>query len=129
MVVGVHRRMFLKRRWETTAPDGLPFVFDLEDRLPDGAVVHHANGRDYIIAQLPELVYEIEFHDASQAAGMAWKLGNLHLPVEVFSHGIRALHDPATLELLRAENWRFTEREALFRPLRIPPHRTSGDGP
>ena len=126
VVLGVHRRMFLKRKWETVAPDGTRFEFDLENRLTDGAVVHRANGRDYIVCQLPEKVYEIPFDTAARAAELAWKIGNMHLPAEMLPQAIRVLHDPMTLDLLRAEGWAFSELEVLFRPLKNPPHQIGG---
>lgn len=125
IVIGVHRRMFLKRKWEAEAPDGTRFSFDLESRLPDGGVIHHQSGRDYIVSQLPERVYEICFDSPARAAEIAWKTGNLHLPVEILSSRIRILHDPATLELLHSEGWQFSEPEVQFHPLKIPPHRSS----
>lgn len=127
VVIGVHRRMFLKRKWEAVAPDGTHFAFELESRLPDGGVVHQAGGRDYIVCQLPEKVVEIPFPDATRAAEIAWKVGNMHLPAEMFPHAIRVLHDPITMDLLRAEGWTFSEPEVLFRPLKTPPHQ-SGNG-
>jgi urease accessory protein len=122
VLLGVHRRMFLKRKWETVAPDGTRFAFDLECRLPEGGVVHQAGGRDYIVCQLPEKVYEIPFDTPEQAAEIAWKTGNMHLPAEMLPQAIRVLHDPITLDLLRAEGWGFSEPEVLFRPLKTPPH-------
>jgi urease accessory protein len=122
VVLGVHRRMFLKRKWEAVAPDGTRFEFDLESRLPDGGVVHQADGRDYIVCQLPEKVVEIPFDCPAQAAEIAWKVGNMHLPAEMLPHAIRVLHDPMTLDLLRAEGWAFSEPEVVFRPLKTPPH-------
>ncbi|MFM7181488.1 MAG: urease accessory protein UreE [Verrucomicrobiales bacterium] len=125
VVIGVHRRMFLKRKWEVVAPDGTSFQFDLESRLPDGGVVHHAGGRDYIVCQLMEKVYEIPFDTPELGAEIAWKIGNMHLPAEMFSRAVRVLHDPMTLDLLNAEGWNFTEPEVLFRPLKNPPHQTA----
>ena len=122
VMLGVHRRMFLKKKWETVAADGTRFEFDLESRLPDGGVVHHSGGHDYIVCQLPEKVYEIPFETPAMAAEIAWKVGNMHLPAEMLPQAIRVLHDPMTLDLLRAEGWDFSETETLFRPLKTPPH-------
>lgn len=126
IVLGVHRRMFLKRKWETVAPDGTLFQFDLESRLPVGGVVHQAGGFDYILCQLPELVYEIPFDSAVQAAEIAWKTGNLHLPAEILPDAIRVLHDPMARGLLHAEGWIFRETEIIFHPMKVPPHQTGG---
>lgn len=116
------RRMFLKRRWRGVASDGTEFGFDLESRLSDGAVIHQSGEIDYIICQEPEEVYEIAFRSADQAALIGWKIGNLHFPVQVMEHCIRAVHDPAIRQLGERENWPMSEVCVIFNPLRVTAH-------
>ena len=81
------RRQFLKRRWRGVAMDGTEFGFDLESRLTDGCVIFQQAGSDYIVRQLPEMVYEIPCETLAQAALIGWKVGNLHLPAQIFEIG------------------------------------------
>jgi urease accessory protein len=116
------RRMFLKRRWRGVAEDGTEFGFDLESRLRSGAVIWRTAGCDYVIVQSPEPVYVVRPVSAAEAALVGWKLGNLHMPVEITGEVIRALHDPAVRQLFDREGWTYAEESVLFKPLRILPH-------
>lgn len=116
------RRQFLKRRWRGVAEDGVEFGFDLDERLTDGSVIHRSTEWDYVIRQLPEMVYEVHFSDPAGAALAGWKIGNLHMPVEVRPDCLRAVHDPAVGALLEREGWAFREITELFNPLRAEPH-------
>jgi urease accessory protein len=120
--VTAERRLFLKRRWRAVAEDGTEFGFDLESRLKSGCVVHRSEGVDYVVLQEPELVYELTLEDPAQAALVGWKIGNLHLPVEITESSVRALHDPAMLQLCGREGWTVTERTVVFNPLRVTAH-------
>lgn len=116
------RRQFLKRRWRGTAADGTEFGFDLESRLVDGGVIFHGSGRDYVVHQLPERVYEIGLTSPDFAALVAWKVGNLHLPAQILESSIRVLHDESMAQLLQREGWAFTEPEVLFTPMKAMAH-------
>jgi urease accessory protein len=116
------RRQFLKRRWRGTAEDGTEFGFDLEQRLIDGCVIFHSGGRDYIVRQTPEVVYRIRFETPAQAAFVAWKTGNLHMPAQITDDAILVLHDDAMRNLIQREGWSFTEPEVLFTPMKAVPH-------
>lgn len=122
VVLAAERRQFLKRRWRGVAEDGTEFGFDLENRLIDGGVVFHQDGRDYVVRQLPESVYEIAFSSADQAALVAWKTGNLHLPAQILDGCIRVLHDEAMRQLLEREGWPYTEPTVLFSPMKAVAH-------
>lgn len=122
VVLSAERRLFLKRRWRGIAEDGTEFGFDLESRLSDGAVIFQGDGKDYIVRQIPEVVYEIPFESAAHAALVAWKTGNLHLPAQIFDGFIRVLHDPAMAALLEREGWSFSEPLVLFQPLKAMAH-------
>jgi urease accessory protein len=116
------RRQFLKRRWRGVAEDGTEFGFDLESRLKNGGVIHRGDRVDYIVLQEPELVYEVSLGDPAEAALVGWKIGNLHLPVEITESSVRALHDPAMLQLCEREGWTVSERTVVFNPLRVTAH-------
>lgn len=116
------RRQFLKRRWRGVAEDGTEFGFDLETRLVDGGVIHHENGSDYLVRQLPEKVYEVPYASLDQAAHVAWKVGNLHLPAQIFPGSIRVLHDEAMTQLLAREGWEHSEPEVIFTPMKAMAH-------
>jgi len=116
------RRQFLKRRWRGIAEDGTEFGFDLDVRLTDGCVIFQQAGNDYIVRQLPETVYEVTFETPAQAALVAWKVGNLHLPAQILDHSIRVLHDEAMTQLLAREGWHYSEPLVLFTPMKAMAH-------
>lgn len=97
VVLSAERRQFLKRRWRGVAEDGTEFGFDLETRLSDGCVIFQAEGKDYIVRQLAEMVYKIPFENSAHAALVGWKVGNLHLPAQILDDAILVLHDEGTL--------------------------------
>lgn len=116
------RRQFLKRRWRGTAEDGTEFGFDLEERLVDGCVIFRSGGKDYIVRQTPEVVYRIPFETPAQAALVAWKTGNLHMPAQITDDAILVLHDEAMAQLIQREGWSYSEPEVLFTPMKAVQH-------
>lgn len=122
VVLSAERRQFLKRRWRGIAYDGTEFGFDLDSRLVDGAVIFQQDGKDYIVRQLPELVYEVVFESPAHAAMVAWRVGNLHLPAQILEDRIHVLHDEAMSHLIGYEGWAYGEPEVLFQPLKAVAH-------
>ena len=122
VVLSAERRQFLKRRWRGVAEDGTEFGFDLESRLVDGGVIFQQGGKDYIVRQLHEAVFEVPFENPAHAALVAWKTGNLHLPAQILDDRLRVLHDEAMAQLLDREGWTFTEPVVLFQPLKAMAH-------
>jgi urease accessory protein len=122
VVLDVERRIFLKRRWRATAPDGVELGFDLESRLSDGCVVFHLDGFDYLVRQLPEVVYRIPLENLAHAALVAWKTGNLHLPAQILDDAMLVLHDEAMTQLLEREGWSYSEPEVIFTPMKVMAH-------
>ncbi len=118
----VERALFLKRRWRGVAEDGAEFGFDLESRLADGCVIFQKEEVDYVIQQLPELVYEVLIDSLQFAVLVGWKIGNLHFPVQILEGLVRVVHDPAIHQLLEREGWAFREATVIFNPLRVMPH-------
>ncbi len=122
VTLSAERRQFLKRRWRGIAEDGTEFGFDLEDRLADGGVIFQQDGNDYVVRQLPEVVYRISFASPAQAALVAWKTGNLHLPAQILEDAILVLHDEAMAQLLEREGWDYSEPEVIFTPMKAMAH-------
>ena len=122
VTLSAERRQFLKRRWRGIAEDGTEFGFDLEDRLADGGVIFQQDGNDYIVRQLPEVVYRVSFSSPTQAALIGWKVGNLHLPAQILDDAILVLHDEAMAQLLEREGWSYSEPEVIFTPMKAVAH-------
>lgn len=122
IILHAERRQFLKRRWRGQADDGTEFGFDLEERLTDGCVIFHQEGKDYLVRQTKEKVFCIPFIHPAQAALIAWKTGNLHMPAQITEHALYVLHDDAMRNLIERENWEYTEPEILFTPMKAVPH-------
>ncbi|MEZ0273347.1 MAG: urease accessory protein UreE [Roseimicrobium sp.] len=122
IILNAERSMFLKRRWRAAAQDGVEFGFDLEDRLKDGCVIFQTDVADYVLRQIPELVYQIQIASPDFAALVGWKVGNLHFPVQITGEWVRITHDPAIRQLLEREGWPFEEATVVFNPLRVVPH-------
>lgn len=118
----VERRLFLKRRWRGVAADGTEFGFDLETRLKHGCVIHQTETADYVVRQEPEIIYQIRPSSSDEAALMGWKIGNLHLGIQVMDGLIRITHDVAVLQLCEREGWAFEEVSVVFNPLRVTAH-------
>lgn len=116
------RRQFLKRRWRGVAQDGTEFGFDLESRLHDGGVIFQTGEKDYVVRQEHEMVYVVRPATVDEGALLGWKIGNLHMPVEITGGEIRAMHDPAVRQLLERDGWIYEERTLLFNPLRVTAH-------
>lgn len=122
VVLRAERRQFLKRRWRGVAEDGTEIGFDLEERLVDGCVVYQVDGRDYIVRQMSEKVYQVDFISPAHAALVAWKVGNLHLPAQISKDAIWVLHDEAMAQLLEREGWAYQEPEVKFAPMKAMAH-------
>ncbi len=122
VVLAAERRQFLKRRWRGIAEDGTEFGFDLQSRLTDGGVIFQKSDRDYIVRQLPEIVYQVSCKTPAQAALVGWKVGNLHLPAQIVENAILVLHDQAMTQLLEREVWDYSEPEVIFTPMKAVAH-------
>lgn len=120
----VERRLFLKRRWRGVAADGTEFGFDLESRLKDGGVIYQTIDHDYVVRQQEETVYQVRPASIEEATLMGWKIGNLHLGVQVVDGVLRVVHDVAVLQLFEREGWAFEEVSVVFNPLRVTAHAT-----
>lgn len=121
-VLRAERRQFLKRRWRGLAEDGTDFGFDLAERLAHGNVILALPEADYVIHQIPEAVLEVIFGEPRPTALVAWKLGNLHQPVQVRVDRLWVADDPSVRRMLELEGIPFTARVEIFNPLRVAEH-------
>ena len=71
----------------------------------------------YVIEQSPEAVLEIPVATAEEAACIAWKIGNLHLGVQVLPASLRVVDDPAAVHMLTREGVTFARHHVVFHPL------------
>ncbi|MBC7980972.1 MAG: hypothetical protein H7Y36_10460 [Armatimonadetes bacterium] len=88
----------------------------------DGGVIFQQGGKDYVVRQLPERVYEVPIQDAEHGALVGWKVGNLHLPAQVTDAALRVLYDAGMRQLLEREGWAFREVEVVFTPMKAVAH-------
>ena len=116
------RSTLLKRRWRGVAKDGREFGFDLETPLAAGAAFFADEACHYIIVQKPEPVLEITLHDPTQAARIAWTLGNLHFPIEVRTELVLVVDDPAVRVQLERDRVAFTKTSRVFSPIKAAGH-------
>jgi urease accessory protein len=113
------RFQLAKKRWRGRAADGQEFGFELETALGHG-VLFHANDRAaYVIEQAREGVLALALpSDAAAAAEMGWKLGNLHVPIQVERDAVFVADEPGMRQNLERQHLAFQAREAVFTPLR-----------
>lgn len=115
----VDRFKLLKRRWRGEADDGADFGFELDEPLSHGDLVHCTTASCYVIEQKPETVLEVDFSDnLLMGLHVAWSIGNLHMPMQSLSSGVRVADDPAVRQLFAHLDVRFKEKNAVFQPIR-----------
>jgi urease accessory protein len=112
------RATLLKRRWRGTAQNGVEFGFDLDAPLADGAIIFADEAAHYIVVQKPEPVLLIPLRDSTQAARVAWSLGNLHFPVQVGPALIVVPDDSAVRLYLERDHVAFSEASEVFHPIK-----------
>lgn len=118
----VERRKFLKRRWRAEAPDGTEFGFDLESRLQHRCVIHATEGFDYVIVQEEDAVLQLTLGTPEESALIAWKLGNLHQPVEIRDDSIFVLDEEMVRGFLDREAIPYQMKTMRFYPLKVAAH-------
>jgi urease accessory protein len=119
-VVGIpaSRDILAKKRWRGIAADHAEFGFDLEHPLTNGDMVHRSESAVYRVEQLPEPVLEIPLDpDPAQAALLAWRIGNLHFPLEMAGSLLRVADDPALRRMFDREQIAFCTAMAVFQPV------------
>jgi urease accessory protein len=117
VVLRADRITLAKRRWRGVAEDGREFGFDLEAPLHHGDLFFIDDACRYVITQQPEAVLEIPVAAPEEAACIAWKIGNLHLGIQVLPTLLRVVDDPAAVQMLTREGVAYHRHEAVFLPL------------
>ena len=113
----VERATLAKRRWRGVARDGREFGFDLEHALADGSAIFRLEGKCYVLAQKPEPLLEISLEDSpAHAALLGWRIGNLHLPIQIFGSVAYTPDDPAARQMLSREGVFFKTITGIFHP-------------
>jgi len=116
--IAASRETLAKKRWRATAADHVEFGFDLEHPLAHGDLVHRSESAVYRLEQLPEPVLETPLGgDPAQAALLAWRVGNLHFPVELAGGFLRVADDPALRRMFEREDVPFRGAVAIFQPV------------
>ena len=118
----VDRREMEKRLWRGVVGDGREFGFDLEHPLRHGLVFFATDTQYYVILQQPEKVLEVDLGDATTAARIGWKIGNLHLPIQVEPGIARVIDDLSVRRMLDREGIAYRETKAVFEPMKGIPH-------
>ena len=129
----VDRLTLAKRRWRGAADDGCEFGFDLDEPLGDGAAFFENEEQRYSIAQNPEPVLELRIADwlarppttaspslhlgLRKVAEIAWKIGNLHFPIEIADETICVADDPSLRRLFERDGLKYESVERVFHPL------------
>ena len=121
--VSVDRSTLSKRRWRGAAEDGREFGFDLDHALSPGEVIFRDGSKCYVVSQNAEAVIEVLLEKgAEHAATLAWKIGNLHFPIEILDGRIRIADDPAIRQTLDREGISHSMVQAVFYPLTASVH-------
>jgi len=116
--LNVERYTLAKRRWRGTAENGHEFGFDLEQPLRHGDVFFQGAAHQYVIAQAPENVLRVVLENPTQAARLAWQVGNLHFRVMIEDGFLLVEDDPALRQMLEREGCSFTTAHCIFQPIR-----------
>ncbi len=117
ITLSADRHTLAKRRWRGTAENGREFGFDLAEPLSHGVTFFQTSDARYVIAQTPEPVLAVHLHDPTQAARVAWQVGNLHFPVAIRAGTILVEDDLALRQMFEREHIHFKSVREVFQPL------------
>lgn len=113
----VDRHTLAKRRWRGKADDGRDFGFDLTEPLKHRSAFFETNVARYVIAQTSEPVLSVLIVTPSQAARVAWQVGNLHFPLAVREDSVLVEDDVAMRQMFARENITFRVVREIFQPV------------
>lgn len=108
-----------RRRLRMTDDAGGAFLLDLQRAmvLADGCGLRLEDGGILAVRAAAEAVIEVACRDASQAARLAWHIGNRHAPLQVLADGtLRLRDDPVLASMLHALGATVVRRQAAFDP-------------
>lgn len=116
--ISADRWQLAKLRWRAAAADEREFGFELEKPLAHGDVVWENDYGYYVIQQIPEPVLVITSHEITQAAALAWAIGNLHQSLQINGNDLIVADDPAVRQLCAQQRIACTAEHRVFQPLR-----------
>jgi urease accessory protein len=117
------RLTLAKKRWRGYASDGQEFGFELSGPVEHGTPFHRLDQEIYVIEQKPETLLELPLpQDPMAAAELGWKLGNLHIPIQITATQALLADDPGMRQNLERQHLHFHVIEGIFRPLRSGGH-------
>ena len=110
------------------AVSGTPIELDLPApamlRMGDALVLE--DGRLVEVVAEAEPLLEVRAADLSELARLAWRLGDRHIPLQVYPNRLRVSRDPPTEAVLKRLGATFVAIEAPFEPeggaYRVPAH-------
>src|SRR6202011_5350543 len=107
-----------RRRMAMTGTRGLVFLLDLENAmaLRGGDALVLDDNRLIEVVAAPEPLAEIRGADPQHLVGVAWHLGNRHLPTQIMPKGLRIRRDHVIEAMVRGLGARVIEIEAPFDP-------------
>src|SRR3979490_1927176 len=107
-----------RRRMAMTGTRGLEFLLDLENAiaLRGGDALVLEDGRLIEVVAAPEPLAEIRCNDPQHLVGVAWHLGNRHLPTQIPAKGLRIRRDHVIEAMVKGLGARVIEIEAPFDP-------------
>jgi urease accessory protein len=118
--IEVDRFQLQKCRFRCKAQDGMDFAFALENPLKNGDCVFETGTHCYELKQLPEKVIRVALPvTPSDAAQLAWQIGNFHQPVDIRDTYLLVSNDPALHRVLKKLDLKFDTTTEVFSP---PPH-------
>lgn len=108
-----------RRRIRLADDGGEDFLLDLAEavRLEDGDGLAMEGGGIIQVVAAPEQVIDISCASASEAARVAWHLGNRHTPVQILDRGaLRIRNDHVLLDMVKGLGAIAVRRTAPFQP-------------
>ena len=119
-----------RRRIKLVSDNGIEFLLNLPEArlLRHGEGLELSDGRIIAVIAAPEALYEVRGVDPHHLLGLAWQLGNRHLPTQIVDDHLRIRRDPVILAMLEGLGAQISEIEASFDPIGgaysgHPPHR------
>lgn len=108
-----------RRRIRLTDDAGAPFLLELDRAtiLNDGDGLRLDGGGVIRVVAAPEPVLDISYSSPTDAARIAWHLGNRHTPIQVLSDGtIRLSDDHVLADMLTGLGAKTVRHSAPFSP-------------
>lgn len=114
--IPVDRHKLARRRWRSSAVDGVDFGFDLSEALFHGDCVYTTESAAYVIEQEPEACFLIALKEAREAAWIGWMIGNLHFKAAFSTEGLLVQDDLAVEQMLDREQIHYHRVRRIFEP-------------